>query len=41
MWAHPGIDLHLSTHPESRAEVEGIAGRDADIRLAGQRSASR
>ncbi len=25
-WAHPGIDLHFITHPESREEVERIAG---------------
>ena len=25
-WAHPGIDLHFVTHPESVAEVERIAG---------------
>ena len=25
-WAHPGIDLHLISHPESQAEVERIAG---------------
>lgn len=25
-WAHPGVDLHLVTHPESVAEVRGIAG---------------
>ena len=25
-WAHPGIDLHLITHPESKAEVREIAG---------------
>jgi UDP-N-acetylglucosamine:LPS N-acetylglucosamine transferase len=25
-WAHPGVDLHLVTHPESVAEVERIAG---------------
>jgi UDP-glucose 4-epimerase len=25
-WAHPGIDLHFITHPESTEEVEGIAG---------------
>jgi UDP-N-acetylglucosamine:LPS N-acetylglucosamine transferase len=31
-WAHPGIDLHLITHAESRAEVAEIAGADADIR---------
>lgn len=24
-WAHPGIDLHLCIHPESIAEIEGIA----------------
>jgi UDP-N-acetylglucosamine:LPS N-acetylglucosamine transferase len=25
-WAHPGIDLHFITHPESTQEVEKIAG---------------
>src|ERR1700744_4370362 len=25
-WAHPGIDLHFITHPESTEEVEHIAG---------------
>jgi UDP-glucose 4-epimerase len=25
-WAHPGIDLHFITHPESSEEVEAIAG---------------
>ncbi len=25
-WAHPGIDLHFVSHPESREEVERIAG---------------
>lgn len=25
-WAHPGIDLHFISHPESQAEVERIAG---------------
>jgi UDP-glucose 4-epimerase len=25
-WAHPGIDLHFVTHPESVEEVESIAG---------------
>jgi UDP-glucose 4-epimerase len=25
-WAHPGIDLHFVTHPESMEEVEQIAG---------------
>jgi UDP-glucose 4-epimerase len=28
-WAHPGIDLHLITHPESAEEVEKIAGPDS------------
>ena len=31
-WAHPGIDLHLITHAQSRAEVQAIAGTGADIR---------
>jgi UDP-N-acetylglucosamine:LPS N-acetylglucosamine transferase len=31
-WAHPGIDLHLIIHAQSRAEVEAIAGPSADIR---------
>jgi UDP-glucose 4-epimerase len=26
-WAHPGIDRHFITHPESAAEVEAIAGQ--------------
>ncbi len=25
-WAHPGVDLHLLTHPESEPEVREIAG---------------
>ncbi len=25
-WAHPGVDLHLLTHPESEAEVRAVAG---------------
>jgi UDP-glucose 4-epimerase len=25
-WAHPGVDLHFITHPESAEEVEKIAG---------------
>ena len=25
-WAHPGVDLHFVTHPETIEEVEGIAG---------------
>jgi UDP-glucose 4-epimerase len=28
-WAHPGIDLHFITHPESAEEVEAIAGPDS------------
>jgi UDP-N-acetylglucosamine:LPS N-acetylglucosamine transferase len=31
-WAHPGIDLHLIIHEQSRAEVHAIAGPDADVR---------
>ncbi len=31
-WAHSGIDLHLISHAESRAEVEAIAGPGADVR---------
>src|SRR4051812_21005040 len=31
-WAHPGLDLHLITHAQSRAEVGLVAGRGADIR---------
>lgn len=30
-WAHPGIDLHLITHPESEAEARRIAGPGARI----------
>ena len=30
-WAHPGIDLHLITHPESAAEARAIAGPAARI----------
>jgi processive 1,2-diacylglycerol beta-glucosyltransferase len=30
-WAHPGVDLHLVTHPESDAEVRAIAGADARV----------
>jgi processive 1,2-diacylglycerol beta-glucosyltransferase len=32
-WAHPAVDLHLVTHPESIAEVRSIAGRRADVRV--------
>src|SRR5437764_11297335 len=28
-WAHPGVDLHFVTHPESIEEVERIAGPDS------------
>jgi processive 1,2-diacylglycerol beta-glucosyltransferase len=28
-WAHPGVDLHLITHPESAPEVHAIAPRSA------------
>ena len=31
-WAHPGVDLHLVTHPESIPEVRSIAGPRADVR---------
>jgi UDP-N-acetylglucosamine:LPS N-acetylglucosamine transferase len=30
-WAHPGVDLHLITHPESAAEVREIAGSQTQI----------
>ena len=30
-WAHPAVDLHLVTHPESVEEVRAIAGRDAEV----------
>jgi UDP-N-acetylglucosamine:LPS N-acetylglucosamine transferase len=30
-WAHPGVDLHLITHPESKAEVLEIAGPQAHV----------
>jgi UDP-N-acetylglucosamine:LPS N-acetylglucosamine transferase len=28
-WAHPGVDLHLVTHPESLPEVRAITGQEA------------
>lgn len=31
LWAHPGVDLHLVTHPESVPEVRAIAGEGADV----------
>ena len=30
-WVHPGIDLHLLTHPASEAEARAIAGADSRI----------
>ena len=30
-WAHPGVDLHLVTHPESIAEVRAVAGTSTDV----------
>ncbi|HEY2601872.1 MAG TPA: glycosyltransferase, partial [Thermoleophilaceae bacterium] len=30
-WAHPGVDLHLITHPESLEEVRAIAGDFTDV----------
>jgi UDP-N-acetylglucosamine:LPS N-acetylglucosamine transferase len=30
-WAHPGVDLHLVTHPESVEEVRQVAGADTDV----------
>ncbi len=30
-WAHPGVDMHLITHPESAAEVREIAGSATQI----------
>jgi processive 1,2-diacylglycerol beta-glucosyltransferase len=30
-WSHPGVDLHLLTHPESVEEVRRIAGPTSDI----------
>ena len=30
-WAHPGVDLHLITHPESKAEVLEVAGRQTRV----------
>ncbi|MBW3653297.1 MAG: glycosyltransferase [Actinobacteria bacterium] len=31
LWAHPGIDLHLVSHPESAGEVREVAGADAAV----------
>jgi processive 1,2-diacylglycerol beta-glucosyltransferase len=30
-WAHPGVDLHLVTHPESVEEVRAVAGPDTEV----------
>jgi UDP-N-acetylglucosamine:LPS N-acetylglucosamine transferase len=30
-WAHPGVDLHLITHPESVDEVREVAGADTEV----------
>jgi processive 1,2-diacylglycerol beta-glucosyltransferase len=30
-WSHPGVDLHLVTHPESVEEVRRIAGETTDV----------
>lgn len=30
-WAHPGVDLHLVTHPESVEEVRHVAGPGTDV----------
>ncbi len=30
-WSHPGVDLHLVTHPEAIAEVRAVAGPGADV----------
>jgi processive 1,2-diacylglycerol beta-glucosyltransferase len=30
-WSHPGVDLHLITHPESAEEVRAIAGPRARV----------
>jgi processive 1,2-diacylglycerol beta-glucosyltransferase len=30
-WAHPGVDLHLVTHPESVEEVREVAGADTEV----------
>jgi UDP-N-acetylglucosamine:LPS N-acetylglucosamine transferase len=30
-WAHPGVDVHLITHPESAEEVRSIAGPETAV----------
>lgn len=38
-WAHPGVDLHLVTHPESVTEVRSIAGETEVVPVRGLDSA--
>lgn len=38
-WSHPGVDLHLVTHPESVEEVRGIAGESRVVPVRGLNSA--
>jgi UDP-N-acetylglucosamine:LPS N-acetylglucosamine transferase len=38
-WSHPGVDLHLVTHPESVAEVRSIAPRSDVVPVRGLNSA--
>jgi UDP-N-acetylglucosamine:LPS N-acetylglucosamine transferase len=37
-WSHPGIDLHLITHPESAEEVRAIAGKTDVVAVRGLNS---
>ncbi len=37
-WSHPGVDLHLVTHPESVDEVRGIAGDSRVVPVRGLNS---
>ena len=39
-WAHPGVDLHLITHPESEEEVRRIAPASAVVAVRGLTSAA-
>jgi processive 1,2-diacylglycerol beta-glucosyltransferase len=38
LWAHPGVDLHLITHPESEPEVRAIAPRSRIVWARGMTS---
>jgi processive 1,2-diacylglycerol beta-glucosyltransferase len=38
-WSHPGVDLHLVTHPESVEEVRSIAGDSEVVPVRGLNSA--